>query len=354
MGGRAVCSGALQLLLQVQQVFQRQCGDNARRWRTSLAGVTVAGLTLAGCVSDGACLPTRCGGPERLIPIETELAPIREGYDYPNVLAAYRDAPSDQQRMAIRNEFLYERIYAIDVYYTAYEENLTREGEDQGFLAAVTNAALTGTAALIPVQQTTRILAGIAAGLTTADQAYNKQYLLSKTVQILQSQMRSDRADILTHIIARTGYDTTKYPLGMAMADLEQYYRAGTLSGAFISLGQTTNAKADTNKQGVNNIKPGAEKAATALHNPTPPQVTTPSSPPVRIQGQALQDTAGDALIKFIYPNGISGGANRDSIASVQKFLTDNKIGVSWYFFLRSSNYAAQRATLAHNLGLIN
>jgi hypothetical protein len=165
---------------------------------------------------------------------------------------------------------------------------LTREGEDEGFWAAIANAALTGTGALIPVAQTTRILSGVAAGLTTADQAYNKQYLLNKTVQILQSQMRADRSDVLTHILAATKTSSAEYPLGMAMSDLEQYYRAGTLSAAFISLSQGASTNADISKQMADSVKPGAGLVAavqagiiTDVNSPLGPIVTVPKGPKI-------------------------------------------------------------------------
>jgi hypothetical protein len=223
-------------------------------------------FSLAGCVTEtGNCIPSHCGGPVRLVPVDVELEPIREGYNYPNVLTIYNAARSEQDRERIRNEFIFARTYAMDVNYTAYEEGLTRESQDESFWAAVTNAGLTGAGALIPVAQTTRLLSGIAAGLTTVDQAYNKQYLLNKAIQILQSQMRAKRADVLTHIVARTLYPVSTYPLGMAMSDLEQYYQAGTLSAAFIDLSENTAMTADLAKRTTDNIKPGAPEVAKAV-----------------------------------------------------------------------------------------
>lgn len=164
----------------------------------------------------------------------------------------------------MRNEFITGRMYAIDIEYTAYENSLSKESQDEGFAAAVANAALTGTAALVPVAHTARMLSGIAAGATTVDQAYNKQYLLNKAVQILQGQMRAKRSEIATEIIARLKSPVVDYPLGMAMSDLEEYYRAGTLSGALIDVSTAVGTQASISKESKNEVKPAAAAIADA------------------------------------------------------------------------------------------
>jgi hypothetical protein len=224
----------------------------------------VCGLSLSGCLTQGNCLPTTCGGPERLIPIEQDLGPIADSTGYADVLSRYDNTTSLDTMAGIRNNFIFERIYAMDVKYTAYEEALTKESESEGFWAAVTNAALTGTGALLPVAQTTRLLSGIAAGLTTVDQAYNKQFLYSKTVQILESQMRAKRATVVSLIVVRAKTPVTQYPLGMAMSDLEEYYRAGTLASAFVDLSENVGNNATQNKIVKDALKGGGDIVARA------------------------------------------------------------------------------------------
>ena len=76
------------------------------------------------------------------------------------------------------------------------------------------------------LEEAAHILAGIAAGLTTADQAYSKEFLYSRAVQILQSQMRAKRSDVVSHIVVRASSSVIEYPLGMAMTDLEELINA--------------------------------------------------------------------------------------------------------------------------------
>jgi len=228
-------------------------------------GVLVLGaFALSGCLAERNCFPTACGGPERLIPLDQDLAPIAAYDDYAHVLTRYNSEPTLEGKRSIRNDFIFERVYAMDAKYTVYEEGLTRESETEGFAAAVTNAALTGTGALIPVAQTTRLLSGIAAGLTTVDQSYSKQFLYNKAVQILQSQMRAKRSKVATDIIARSKLNVIDYPIGMAMTDLEDYYRAGTLASAFIDLSQNASTNAEAESRAKDQIKPGAQLVSQA------------------------------------------------------------------------------------------
>jgi hypothetical protein len=222
-------------------------------------------LTLSGCVTDQYCIPTGCSGPERLLPVNQELEFIAVNYGYSEVLSRYLAEPSLDGKKAIRNEFIFERIYAMDVKYTFYEDSLTKESQSEGFWAAVTNAALTGTGALIPVAQTTRLLSGIAAGLTTVDQAYNKQFLYNKAVQILQAQMRAKRADVQSQIVVRARFPVTEYPLGMAMIDLEEYYRAGTLSSAFVDLSESIGTDANSKRKVKELLKGGVVISDTGI-----------------------------------------------------------------------------------------
>lgn len=287
-------------------------------------GVLMIAFMLPGCLAERNCFPTACGGPERLIPLNQDLAPIATYDDYAHVLTRYNKEPSFEGKKSIRNDFIFERIYAMDAKYTVYEEGLTRESETEGFAAAVTNAALTGTGALIPVAQTTRLLSGIASGLTTVDQSYSKQFLYNKAVQILQSQMRAKRAEVATNIIARSKFNVIDYPIGMAMTDLEEYYRAGTLASAFIDLSQSTGTNAEIQKAAKDQIKPGAADVARALRAATISNVSAPLPAPVSSRSAlGITDAEiGKLRVALCLPE--KGNFDADVSARLNKYLRVN------------------------------
>ncbi|RWE78123.1 hypothetical protein [Mesorhizobium sp.] len=209
------------------------------------------------------CLPSLSDGPPRLVSVAEETQALRQTVGFPDLT---------NTSSAYRNAYVTTRMYAIDLAYSQYEASLTHERQDVSFIADVTNIGLTGTASLAGAAETKAILAGIAAGLTGAKSSYTNDILFSRTVEVLQTQMRANRAEVATRIIGNLKKPTAVYPIQFALSDLEDYYRAGTLSGAMIAVGSTVATKElvaeQTKAQAI---------AATIITNPK-----TPIPPPVR------------------------------------------------------------------------
>jgi len=189
-------------------------------------------------------------GPERPITIDDDLAWLRPQIES-NIITFYQARPAD--RAALRNEIITARMYIADIEYHRYEARLTREMQGEGLLATATSLGLTTTASLIPVAQTSRLLSGIATGVTGLDKAYDEKQLLSNTMQALQTQMRADRKAWAAEIQAKmVGSDKTtptpiaQYTLAMALSDADSYYQAGTIASALIGLSKTV-ANAESN-----------------------------------------------------------------------------------------------------------
>jgi hypothetical protein len=200
---------------------------------------------LAGCTIASGQL-----GPERPITIDDDLAWLRPQIEN-DITMFYQARPAD--RAALRNEIITARMYIADIEYHKYEARLTREMQGEGFLATATSLGLTTTASLIPVAQTSRLLSGIATGVTGLDKAYDEKQLLSNTMQALQTQMRADRKAWAAEIQAKmvradktTPTPIAEYTLAMALSDADSYYQAGTIASALIGLSKTV-ANAESN-----------------------------------------------------------------------------------------------------------
>lgn len=192
-------------------------------------------------VALGACTPSIRGTPERLldVPVETELIRTLAG---PEWYAEYARSTGARRR-ELRDQIVLARMYAIDLYYSEYEANLTRERQNVGFLSTVANLALTSSATLVAAKETKTILSAVATGLTGAKEAYDKEILIEKTIAILQQQMRARRKEIKVSIIGRLSLDQSSYPLELALTDVESYYRAGTITGALIDVSEETGVR---------------------------------------------------------------------------------------------------------------
>jgi hypothetical protein len=183
--------------------------------------------------------------PERLNTIEDEMAFIQKEVtgDLLDKYLLARDKPS-------RNSYITARMYAIDMYYTKYESQLTHELQETSFFQGAVVQALTTAGVITTSAAGTKILTALAGGVNGVGASYNEKVLLSKSMQNVQTQMRANRSEQAAFILGNMKCDITAYPMGMALSDLEAYYRAGTFTAGLIKLSDTVNkAEADAKAQ---------------------------------------------------------------------------------------------------------
>jgi hypothetical protein len=345
------------------------------------------------------CIASNQTGPYRPVSIAEDVDSIR-WVAYPGDLSAFYTLSPVSQASA-RNQMVTARMYIIDLEYHYYEARLTRELQDEGLLATAANLGLTGTAALIPVAQTSRLLAGIATGVTGLDKAYTEKELLSNTIQALQMQMRADRksraADIQSKMAKpdKTPTPIDEYPLAMALSDVDSYYQAGTLASALLGLQKTvsiaeanaTQAKADSGpnpvavSQAITTSNPVTTQPAVPTKRPVNATVTvvptkiTPTIVPAKItpapagnvrvtpspqappgpKCDEISDDAGAVLTNYLYPNGKFSARDAKAAKTISDFIKEQNIagGKSIVSFLDCTDQAANRVTLARRLKLI-
>jgi len=138
-----------------------------------------------------------------------------------------------------RNDFISSRMFIIDRYYNDYESGLARENGFANFFGSVTSLGVSTAASTIPAGQTTKILAAVVTGITGTKVAFDRDVLLTQTVQTIQGQMRTDRARQAKLMLSRMACPIAKYPLYLALIDLEAYRQAGTFDSALQSLAKS-------------------------------------------------------------------------------------------------------------------
>jgi hypothetical protein len=233
----------------------RGVGQLRRGW-VALSALMLAGLLLSGC-------KTVQGGPDRLYTIPEEVAAARVTVE---TLATqyYAVGPN----AAIRNEIISRRMYIIDVEYSQYEEALTRERQEVGFITSTVAQGLNVAGALSTPAQTVRILSGLAGGVGAVRGYYDSEIVVAKTIQIAQGQMRFLRDKVSDKIRGAMSQPIDKYPLSLAMSDLEEYYRAGTLAAGLIKAVGDSGTAADISalqKQNIIEVNFGSNTTTLAL-----------------------------------------------------------------------------------------
>jgi hypothetical protein len=210
-------------------------------WRHQCARIitlVALGALISGC-------KTIEGGPARLYTANEEVAIARDML--PSLRENYDNATTDAQRIYFRNEYIARRMYIIDVEYSDYEVALTSERQIFGFATSTASNWLGLASTLVTPIKAAQIVGGVGTGIGAVRGFYDSEVVIAKTIQIAQGHMRAQRDDVARRqILPRRLESTLTYPMSAALHDLEDYYRAGTLTAGLIqALGESGEAAKD-------------------------------------------------------------------------------------------------------------
>jgi len=158
--------------------------------------------------------------------------------------SALDGAPDTPIARRSRNELVLARMYTVDLRYREFEKDLSQEARKSNFALKLVSLGLTGAASLISVSTTQAILAGVDTGLKGAGEAFSKDVLVERTVQVLTNQMRAERSRLRAEILRNLRKPIGDYPLFLALGQVEDYYAAGTLYGAIAALSEAVGKEA--------------------------------------------------------------------------------------------------------------
>ncbi len=226
------------------------------------------------------CLPST-GTPERLYPVIDEMNVVRLTQE--ELVRQYNQSvfSAPAQARLIRNEIIAQRMYAVDVQYTQYENALTREGQEVSFGTLVAAGALGTASTLFTPVVTKSVLSGLSTVTLATKGHYDSEILMAQTIRTIQKQMRASRNLVATDISAKLIQSVTEYPLSAALSDVEDYYNAGTLTTGVIDTSTTVGIKEDATKalkQEVAQAPP--ELRAAIIRGATISDATTPMTKP--------------------------------------------------------------------------
>jgi hypothetical protein len=220
---------------------------------SSLAGCTHNVLPLVGAE------PYNAGLQRSMVFNEDEMNAINN-YTAGQVQQVTSGGLSPQAQAQNRNNLVLQKMYLLDQAYFDYETRLTHDDQFVSALGSLATFSTSAVAAVIPLQQATKTLSAVAAGVSGGVTTYDKDVLMSQTMQALQNQMRADRDTKAAVILGRMQCSYAQYPAPLAFSDLEEYARAGTLSSALLGLTKTT-TQAQTQAQTAKNTAAHAAAA---------------------------------------------------------------------------------------------
>lgn len=155
----------------------------------------------------------------------------------------------------IRNELIEDAIPYIDDAYLDFITGLQSGRDRNSFIADVvelgTTAAIGITNGERPLQILGVALTAFRGGRRSADLNFYKE----QSTPILINKMDDNRAKVRETILRREKSEVEDYPMGAAIADIVEYYNAGTLVRAFTQLSKDTGAEAKASEERVRKLK---------------------------------------------------------------------------------------------------
>ena len=195
---------------------------------------------------------------------------------YSGDVTAYRTAMNAKdyaRARVLRDQIVYRTLADIESTYGRFEVRLTTSRATESVLADTAELGITAATAVVGASDVKDILAASLSGFQGTQLSIDKNFFREKTTESLISQMRADRKNLEAQIVLRLGTEdvipttdpTTKaniaaYPLDAAWIDVTQYYYAGTVPSALVSIATATG----------NNATAAADKLSKAVQSLTP------------------------------------------------------------------------------------
>ena len=232
--------------------------------------------TLTGCFNTMAPTP-----PKILAPAITSYPASVYSVD----VNAYRVAINSKdytQARVLRDQIVYRTLADIESTYGRFEVQLTTSRAKESVRADTAQRGITAAITVVSASDVKDILAASLSGLQGTQLSIDKNFFREKTTESLISQMRADRKNLEAQIVSRlaaqdvipTTDPTTKaniaaYSLDAAWIDVTQYYYAGTVPSALVSIATTTGNNATAAATNLTNtvnslVPPTAEQLKTA------------------------------------------------------------------------------------------
>jgi len=209
-------------------------GDLKISIRPCLLPIIIAFLE-SGCV-------TVSSGPDRGFDPSTEATAITAAYITPDT--------ANITTRAQRNNFVYARMYAIDLNYSTYFEKLLKEKQQGDVILDAGLLGITAAGTVAPTNAAKTAFGAASTALAGVRTDIDQDIYMSATLQILMNTMEAQRLAIRNRIDANAKtLSLMEYPAWRALTDTDDYYRAGTLAGALQYLSASTGQSAQSQKE---------------------------------------------------------------------------------------------------------
>ncbi|OGE23475.1 MAG: hypothetical protein A3J42_03040 [Candidatus Dadabacteria bacterium RIFCSPHIGHO2_12_FULL_53_21] len=221
----------------------------------SLRALVLGALMLSACAGAGTgtvrtnAAATGVDSESRPEVINDEVLEMEKKYYVAGVIDTYNSLASEPARQRVfRDEVLNGRIYVIDYYYNQFRNEMRGVKPNSNIVTDIAVLGLDAADAINPAKRAKDVLLAISGGLTGPDTSVDKEDFYEEALPALISKMDSLRLERLVLIRQRMRYGTqgdNPYTLGAAMIDVNNYFQAGTISGAILGITKSSGVAAN-------------------------------------------------------------------------------------------------------------
>lgn len=185
------------------------------------------------------------GFPDRPEKESTALESLREKYFLPaiDVLDVYETKAEEAEKRNYRDKVIHGRLLALDLQYAIFKKAIYKEKTISDMSHSISGVVLGAAGAVVPGADASRILSALSGGLAGSQTAINKTLFYERTMPALLALMDAQRDTVRAEIMKGLAQDTSRYPLGSALSDLEHYLQAGSIPGALATVTATAGEK---------------------------------------------------------------------------------------------------------------
>jgi hypothetical protein len=146
-------------------------------------------------------------------------------------------APGNEaDRRSARNAYIANRLVLLDIDFLAYLRSLGAHKRTLDSAAEGTVLALSVLGTVLDSVNAKENLAAAVALVTGLKSNVDKNFFENRGLDAITSTMIARRKEVLARLIRNLPGSTDAYPLVAARGDLNDYYLAGTMDGAFLTI----------------------------------------------------------------------------------------------------------------------
>ncbi len=220
--------------------------------------VAFCGLFVVACVVLMGCRTPANGFPDSFYDPDVQREALEKVIaDKAAIKDYYASGVTAEKQMEIRSQYAASRLRLIDINYREFVGDFVVQKQAADGITEIAIIGMNSAGALIDLSSTTRILAGIAAGLGGSKAAADRVYYYEQTARALYASMNAERAEMRLRIQNNLRKGVHEYDLEQVMAELDEYYAAGTFMGALEAIERQASQKQAKLKPDIETLSAG-------------------------------------------------------------------------------------------------